>query len=206
MTERVTAWCTPALLFTVTIVGLCTPGHLATRDTISSLGAPGEPYAWLVCGAFVVYGAAVAWSAAEAGRTLVVAYGIAAVITGVAPKGEPGLSSDVHVAATLVGGAAIVTAMVIDRAPVLAASAAAAAVAFRFAWGTPVYGVLERAMLVLVAIWLLQTSAGSRRSSPVSSSSTRRQPHSSARSGSPSDGPDAMSSSLACNRNWPRGR
>ena len=112
---------------TVVVAGALTPGYSHRAETISRLGSPGQPLAFLVCAGLVLYGFLVAAAARPLGaavpgpgRTLaglLRLYGAASVVAGLAPKDAPGgphtTGSDVHVAATVVGGAAVVAAMVL---------------------------------------------------------------------------------------------
>jgi hypothetical protein len=170
------------LAVAVILAGL-QPGYSWTADTVSRLGSPGQPHALMVRTAMIAYGLLVLATAAPLRRlverggvvlvTLVGAYGGAAVVAGLAPKDGPAVpptaASQVHVAATVLGGAALIGATLlvarhgrrsIDRVTAAMAGTAglALAVAFRALWGSPVYGLIERALLSLAALWLVTVS------------------------------------------------
>jgi hypothetical protein len=99
----------------------------------------------------------------------VAVYACAGVVAGLAPKDPDGVpvttASQVHVAATIVGGAAIVIAMVLvarwgrrrpDRvvAGVAAGCIVAGSVVFRQTWGWAYYGVVERGLLAVAFAWV----------------------------------------------------
>jgi hypothetical protein len=114
-------------------------------------------------------------------------YGLAAIITGLAPK-DPSethaLVSRVHVDATVVGGAALVLAMLIAarRSPTAAMRSTSAwsaglaiggVVVFRLAWGSPIYGLMEKGLLVLAAWWLVACATPKSRERQAASSTPR---------------------------------
>jgi len=165
---------------TVLVVGALTPGYSQLGDTVSRLGSPGQPYAVLARVGVVLYGLLVIAGAGSLGlatrhrrrvlRSLVRVYGAAAVLAGVVPKDLPGtphtLASRLHVDATIVGGLALLAAMVlvartapasIDRwtAAVTAASTIVSLVVFRLSWGSATYGLAERVSLGLAVLWIV---------------------------------------------------
>lgn len=94
---------------------------------------------------------------------LIAVYGATAAVAGIAPKDLPfarhTLASQFHVAATVVGGAAVIAAMVVvalrspspaaRRASVVAAVlATVTTIVFRFSWGSPLYGLVERTLVM----------------------------------------------------------
>src|SRR5439155_15329449 len=100
---------------------------------------------------------------------LVTLYATAAVIAGIAPKDLPDTphttASQIHVDATILGGVALVLAMILasrrqrrasDRtvASVIASLVVAGAIVYRFTWGTCLYGVVERSLLALAGGWV----------------------------------------------------
>ena len=160
-------------------VGAATPGYRPLADTVSQLGSPGAPHSGIISAVFLCYGALVMIGAgvlgdvAEAASRWVGAavalYATAGVVTGLAPKDPPGTHhtfvSEVHVAATVVGGGAILSAMCLvgvwgrsrstrRTAFVVGASTAVLALIFPFAWGSSVYGLIERLLLALAGCWL----------------------------------------------------
>ncbi|MEY2454300.1 MAG: hypothetical protein QOD92_3874 [Acidimicrobiaceae bacterium] len=161
------------LVTTIVVLGAITPGYSQARDTVSRMASPGQAFALLAALGFVSYGVLVLLGT-RSFQSLLVArltgvYGVTAVIAGLAPKdpsdGTHTLASQIHVDATIIGGIAIITAMTIVgvRSPRLAARrgslpcavlTCATAFAFRYAWGSPVYGLVERAMLALAMGWL----------------------------------------------------
>ena len=168
------------LATTVGFVGALTPDYDDRAETVSRLGSPGQPLALLARSGLVLYGVMVLVGAGLLGRhapgrerivgALTALYGAAAVAAGWAPKDAPlaahTLTSRVHVGATLVGGAAILFTMVlVARTSPLAATRRTAIVVailsgvvtiiFTCAWGTPVYGTIERCLLALPALWLV---------------------------------------------------
>lgn len=160
------------LVGTVVVVGAITPGYHSNADTVSRLGSPGQPYATVARAAFVLYGLLVLAGVPAVDRPsrLVRWYGVAAIVAGLAPKDAPGAPhtalSALHVDATIVGGVAIVAAMVAvgldggrqpaSRQTALAAAGVTllAAMAFRLCWGSPVYGLVERALVAAPAVWV----------------------------------------------------
>lgn len=173
----------PALAITLTVAARATPGYSGWRDTVSRLGSPGQPWAGLVQAAFIAYGLLVWVGAAPAGRSVrlgpawtgsVQLFAAAAIVAGLAPKDLPGqphtTASQVHVLATVVGGAAVLVAMVLTARhtasdPVRRWSAGGAigtviaAGLFRLTWGSAYYGAIERAVLILPITWLTTIAA-----------------------------------------------
>src|SRR5262249_40296140 len=169
------------LLATLVVIGAATPGYRPWADAFSRLGSYDEPHAVLTRAAFVVYGLLVAAGARPLGRrgaaraprlgVLVGGWGTAGVGAGIARKDPPGTphtaASQIHVDATVVGGALVLAAMFLaarrasdatDRRVALAACVvtAVAAVAFPFTWGSVVYGIVELVMLATASVWLAQ--------------------------------------------------
>lgn len=173
----------PLLLLVTVAAAWHTPEYSGWRDTVSRLGSAGQPWAPLVRGSFVTYGILVAVGASVLVRGCrdgaialgaLYVFAAAAVVAGLAPKDLPGrrhtAASEVHVYATVVGGCALLLAMVIvaraesspvRRAVTLGAGAltAIAAVVFRFSWGTAYYGAIERAVLIPGMTWLVIAAA-----------------------------------------------
>jgi hypothetical protein len=170
-------WSVAALVTTIVVAGARTPGYSQWGDTVSRLASRGQPFSLFASAGLVVYGLLVLAGAPTFRdrliRWLVGVYGAAAVVAGLAPKDPPGgsptLTSQVHVDATIVGGIAIIAAMAVVA---LRASCArtrrlsvayfvltgALAIAFRLAWGSPIYGLIERSMLVAAVSWLAMAS------------------------------------------------
>ena len=201
-----TAAAGPVLAVAVLVAGVATPGYSQFRDTVSLLEAPGQPVAALVRVGLVTYGSLLVWGARDIRRRppsnagavciLIRVYGLAAIVTGVAPK-DPTSShaplSTVHVDATIIGGAGLLAAMVIVarswpdaagriRSTWAAGVGAGGVVLFRFVWGSPVYGLVERALLVVATWWVasLTSRPGTDRTdgpSPRLRSWHRREPH-----------------------------
>jgi hypothetical membrane protein len=178
----------PVLVATVVVVGSITPGYSQMADTVSRLGSPGQPHAWVARTGFVLYGLLVAAGAGSLGgqapgrpRTLtwlVRGYAAAAVVAGLASKDPPGpvhtTTSQVHVVATIVGGGLLVAAMALvahrttARAARLVAVSFAAvtlmgAVVFRLTWGSSYYGLVERVLLAAGALWVASLARDERR-------------------------------------------
>jgi hypothetical membrane protein len=170
---------TALLVLAVGVLSAMTPGYESTAETISRLGSAGQPYAAWTRLVFVLYGVLVLAGCVplgEAGRERrrwvsagVAGYALAAVVTGLAPKDPPDvpatLTSQTHVAATVVGGVAILVAMVVvareatrrfDRvfSALVAGCAVIDVVVFRFSWGLSYYGVLQRVSIGLGLLWL----------------------------------------------------
>ncbi|MFN2608455.1 MAG: DUF998 domain-containing protein [Acidimicrobiales bacterium] len=181
---RTRLWCAAAsgfvLAATVLVVGCMTPGYSQWADTVSRLGSRGQPdalaaRAGIVASAVLLLAAAAPLGAGAPGRERLVAgllrtYGIGGVVAGLAPKDPPAaadtLASAVHVAATIVGGVGVVGAIVVVAAvaptqrhrrasAATAAMASLGVVAFRLSWGSPVYGLVERFLLGLAALWVV---------------------------------------------------
>jgi hypothetical membrane protein len=178
-----------AVLLGVTVVaaGELTPGYDHRYDTVSRLASPGQPFAAVVRSAIVAVGVLIGLTARELGAStaaapravgrLVGVAGAAAVIVGVAPKDPPDVDptavSQLHVAASLVGVAALVAAMATTswsghrRAERRGAAAAlilvvVAGMAFPFTWGSVLYGVLQRVVLLTALVWLVVTARRTR--------------------------------------------
>jgi hypothetical membrane protein len=169
----------PVLVATVVVVGAITPGYSQLADTVSRLGSPGQPYAWVARSGFVLYGVLVSTGAGAIGgqapvhraalTCLVRGYAAAAVVAGLASKDPPGpvhtTASQVHVLATILGGVMVVVAMALVAVTTsgratqrLALSCGAVtivgAVVFRWTWGSSCYGLVERVLLATGALWV----------------------------------------------------
>jgi len=168
---------------TVLVTGELTPGYDHRYDTVSRLASPGQPYAMVVRSAIVAVGVLVVLNA-EALRTsaatdrrlvslLVGVVGAAAVVVGAAPKDPPDVGpttvSQLHVASSLIGVGALVGAMLCvtwsspHRAERRRSAASltlivTAATAFTLTWGTVVYGLLQRVILLTALAWLVATA------------------------------------------------
>ena len=156
------------LTATVLIAGAMTPGYDQARDTVSLLGAPGQPMSLVARAGMMAYGALVLAAARSAGAQLIAVYGASAIVAGVVPKDPTAgaaMLNAIHVDATLVGGAALLVAMVTvamsaelasDRRASFASAGVAllGVVAFRLCWGSPTYGLLEKALIALATCWL----------------------------------------------------
>jgi hypothetical membrane protein len=179
------------LVATIIVVGLMTPGYRVWADAVSRLGARDEPHRVLARAGLVVYGALIFIGARSLGdrlarhrrpfTNLVAGFGIAAIVAGLAPKDPPRtprtLTSHVHVAATLVGGALLMSAMFLvgrygyervrrRRATIALSASVVGVCVFPFTWGSPVYGLVEIALLLTGTVWLvdLAVARGSRAS------------------------------------------
>lgn len=178
------------MLLTVAVVGAITPGYSPMAETVSRLGSSGQPHAWLERGGVLLYGALVVAGAGALGsyaptreRLLAWAiggYGVAAVVSGLAPKDPPHgrhtLASQVHVDASIGGGAALMLAMLLvaryaplrssrAAATTLTAVTAAGIIVFRFTWGSSIYGLVERGLLAIAVGWLVSLALQSLRHS-----------------------------------------
>ena len=168
------------VLAAVTVVlEAITPGYDALSETVSHLASRGQPYAQYARAAFIAYGLLVITGAGalaaetlvrrRAGAALLAAFGACSIVAGLAPKDPPGpihtLPSEIHVDATIVGGAALLAVMLLmfrggptrlDRILSLVAATLTTVVIgiFRFTWGNPYYGLIERALLLIGAGWL----------------------------------------------------
>jgi hypothetical membrane protein len=194
-TRRV--WCVVAalavLVSTIVVVGLMTPGYRIWSDAVSRLGARDEPHRLLARAGLVCYGVLIVIGAHALGdrlpqyrrllTRLVAGYGIAAIVAGIAPKDPPRTphtpTSHVHVVATLVGGALLLSAMLLvlrrthdevtrRRAFVAFSASVVGVCVFPFTWGSPVYGVIEIALLLTGTIWLVDLAV------PFPRASTRK--------------------------------
>jgi hypothetical protein len=149
----------PFLVVALTAVAVMTPGHSQGADTISSLATPGRPLRLLAVGALAIYGLLVVAGAAgvrsATAARLVRLHGGATVVTALVPKVgafTASVPNVVHVVAAVVAGAALVGAMLACGHVRWAALAVLTALTFRLAWGTEVYGAIER-LVVLVGVW-----------------------------------------------------
>jgi Protein of unknown function (DUF998) len=174
----------PMLAVVTLIAGTATAGYDPWANTISRLASPRQPFALPVALSFVLYGLLVLWAAtplasafSSSGRTasaLLSLYGAAGVVCGLAPKDLPGVAttpaSRVHVAATIVGGVAVLGCMALAVAQepsgawrrttlALFLATIVAAVTFRQAWGTSIYGALERVVLGVPMLWVTALAA-----------------------------------------------
>jgi hypothetical membrane protein len=165
---------------TVLLTGALTPGYDHRYDTVSRLASPGQPFAMVVRAAIVAVGVLVALTARalrESAATyrrqvslLIGVAGAAAVVVGVAPKDPPDVDpttlSQLHVAASLIGAGALVAAMAyatwssphgVERRQSAASLTliAIAGTAFPFTWGSVVYGLLQRVVLLTALAWLV---------------------------------------------------
>jgi hypothetical protein len=168
----------------VVVLGALTPGYDQWSDTVSRLGSPGERWALATRLVFMIYGLLIITGAGTLrpsvgrhGRMLVLLlglYGVTSIVAGLAPKDQPGAphtaTSQVHVASTVAGGALAIAAMMLvarygltrrarRAAIVMVALTGLAAAVFRFTWGTPVYGLLERLVLGLGMGWVSALAA-----------------------------------------------
>jgi hypothetical protein len=168
----------------VIVIGSLTSGYDQWSDAVSRLASPGEPWALAARAAFAAYGLLVVAGA----RTLqqygghqrhnlvhcLTLYGVACVVSGVAPKDQPGTAhtvvSQVHVVAAVLAGALLIGAMTLvsryglTRATRRAAAAMVlltglAAGIFKYTWGTQVYGISERVLLGLGMCWISALAA-----------------------------------------------
>jgi hypothetical membrane protein len=167
------------LTATIAVVGATTPGYRPWADAVSRLASRDEPHASLMRIGFVVYGVLVVVGARALGDLvpvkarllgwLIAGYGFAAVVAGVAQKDPPGgphtATSQIHVASTLVGGAALLAAMAVtarcafrraDRntAAIVGVTTMLGVVIFPFTWGSPIYGAIEIFLLGAATLWL----------------------------------------------------
>lgn len=189
--RRVSALTAAAVLLGVTVLvtGALTPGYDHRYDTVSRLASPGQHFAMVVRSAIVAVGVLVTLtartlrdSAAPYRRPvslLVGVAGAAAVVVGLAPKDPPDVGpttlSQLHVAASLIGVGALVAAMayVTWSSPHRAERRRSAAsltliviagTAFPLAWGSVVYGLLQRIILLTALAWLVAAARRNRRS------------------------------------------
>lgn len=163
----------------VMLVGALTPGYNESTETVSRLASPGQPFALLAQAGFVLYGILVLVGAGPLGDSvpdkkrllggLISLYGAAALTAGLAskdgPHGTHPTASGIHVDATVLGGAAIISAMIVvavgsphaiarRTSTVTASLTCATALTFKVMWGSPFYGLIERVLLALPAMWL----------------------------------------------------
>jgi hypothetical membrane protein len=192
----------------VIVIGALTPGYDQWSDAVSRLASPGERWALAARAAFAVYGLMVITGAStlrryggRRGRLLAACltlYGVACVVAGAAPKDQPGaphtVVSQVHVWAAIGAGALAIAAMTLVSgygpgraarrgAAVMALLTVLAAVAFRFTWGSQLYGVSERVLLGLGMCWISALAARALRPAggPRTAGSARYQGRSRAR-------------------------
>lgn len=168
---------------TVLVTGELTPGYDHRYDTVSRLASPGQPYALVVRSAIVAVGVLVVLDAG-APRTsaardrrrvsqLVGVAGAAAMVVGAVPKDPPDVGpttmSQLHVAASLIGVGALVAAMGCvtwssphrterRRSAASLTLVVTAGTAFPLTWGSMVYGLLQRVILLTVLAWLVATA------------------------------------------------
>jgi hypothetical membrane protein len=179
-----------ALWTSIIVVGAITPGYRPLADAVSRLGSPDEPHASLMRAGFVLFGLLVVAGAGALGEhasgkerplaCLIGGFGAAAIVAGLAPKDPPQsahtLTSQIHVDATIVGGAMLLAAMALvarygprrtDRriARTVGALTMLVVVVFPFTWGSAIYGLLELLLLALAVVWLVALAL---RASPVS--------------------------------------
>lgn len=165
---------------TIVVMGALTPGYSQWSETVSRLGSSGQPLAPLARAGLVLHGILVLVGATPLGdhgpgkerllAGLISLYGMAAVTAGIAPKDAPlgphTVINQIHIDATVVGGMGIVAAMVVVAAcsplasarltsTLVAAFSVMAVIIFRFSWGSPIYGLIERVLLALTASWLV---------------------------------------------------
>jgi hypothetical membrane protein len=168
------------LAATIVVVGALTPGYSQLSETVSRLGSRGQPHAALARTGLVLYGLLIVAGAASIGSgipgkdrlvsLLVGGYGVAGIVAGFAPKDPPNgphsLTSQVHVASAITGGALLMCAMALVAwfAPTHAhrrdaivglAITGAGVVVFPFLWGTTIYGLVERVLLGAASAWLV---------------------------------------------------
>jgi hypothetical membrane protein len=168
---------------TILLAGELTPGYDHRYDTVSRLASPGQPFAMVVRSAIVAVGVVVTLTARalrESAATyrrlvspLVGVAGAAAVVVGVAPKDPPDVDpttvSQLHVAASLIGVGAMVAAMIYvtwasphrverRRSAASLTLVVIAGTAFPFTWGSVVYGLLQRTILLAALAWLVATA------------------------------------------------
>lgn len=168
---------------TVLLTGEFTPGYDHRYDTVSRLASPGQPFAMVVRLAIVAVGVLVTltaralWKSAVTYRRVVSLFvgvaGTAAVVVGVAPKDRPDVDpttvSQLHVAASLIGVGALIAAMIyvtwsnphrVERRRSAASLTliVIAGTAFPFTWGSVVYGLLQRIILLTALAWLVATA------------------------------------------------
>lgn len=130
----------------VIVIGALTPGYNQWSDAVSRLASPGERWALAARAAFAVYGLLVIAGASTVrpyagrhGRTLaacLILYGVAAIAAMALVAGYGPARAARRAAAAL----AVLTVL--------------AAVVFRYAWGTELYGVSERVLLGLGMCWI----------------------------------------------------
>lgn len=172
----------PVLAATVIVAAALTPGYSHMVETVSRLGSPGQPYAMIERAGVALYGIlVVAGAGILEGRVrcvgarsrlvvaLVRAYGATAILSGVFPKDAPSgahtPSSAIHVYATIVGGCAIVAAMLavsrwawspVERrwSVIVGIAAAIAGLTFTAPVAVAFEGVLQRVALSLASLWI----------------------------------------------------
>jgi hypothetical membrane protein len=169
-----------AIVTTIVGVGAITPGYRPLTDAVSRLGSPDEPHALLARAGLALFGLLVIAGAQALGEHtpgrerllawLVGGFGAAAVVAGLAPKDPPGaphtVTSQIHVASAIAGGAVLLVAMALVagsatvrsvrlRATAVCALTTCFVVVFPFTWGTPIYGLVELLLLGLAVGWLV---------------------------------------------------
>jgi hypothetical membrane protein len=169
-----------ALWTTIVCAAAITPGYRPFTDAVSRLGSPDEPHALLARAGFVLFGLLVVAGAGALGEHapgkervlawLIGGFGAAAIMAGLASKDPPGsphtFMSQIHVASTIVGGAALLAAMALvarhaprrsDRrtSSTVAALTTIGVVVFPFTWGSTAYGLVELLLLALAVAWLV---------------------------------------------------
>lgn len=186
--RRASALTAAAVLLGVTVLltGELTPGYDHRYDTVSRLASPGQPFAMVVRSTIAAVGVLMMLtartlrkSAASYRRLVSLSVGVAgaaAVVGGVAPKDPPDVGpttvSQLHVAASLVGVGALVAGMVYvtwssphsaerRRSAVSLTLIVTAGAVFPHTWGSVVYGLLQRVILVTALAWLVATAADS---------------------------------------------
>jgi hypothetical protein len=171
------------LAVVVLVTGELTPGYDHRYDTVSRLASPGQPFAMVVRSAIVAVGVLVTLTARALRESaapyrrcvspLVGVAGAATVVVGAAPKDppdvDPTMVSQLHVAASLIGVGALVAAMVYvtwssahrgerRRSAASVTLVVLAGAIFPLTWGTVVYGLLQRIILLTALGWLVATA------------------------------------------------
>jgi hypothetical protein len=177
---------------TIILVGAATSGYRPWADAVSRLGARDEPHRLFARAGLATYGLLMLVGAGPLGdraprhqrllSCLIGVFGAAGVVAGLWPKDPPKaphtLTSQVHVAATIVGGGALLMAMALvaryapsskDRrmTTVIGSVTALAVAIFPFTWGSRIYGVLEILLLTLATSWLVVLAGRARADGPA---------------------------------------